>query len=92
MRKKERKIVKNASASASQTAEDNDHEMHECLEKLKVWRVENLMSPTGMERFAQDVRTERTNNGAEKTGKGQNNKMGTPPISGGVDTHTYYVR
>jgi hypothetical protein len=36
----------------SQTGEDNDREMHECLERLKVWRVENLMSPTGMHRFA----------------------------------------
>jgi len=35
-----------------QTQKDNDREMDECLERLKVWRVENLMSPTGMDRFA----------------------------------------
>jgi hypothetical protein len=46
------KTVKRALSGASHTGEDNDREMHECLERLKVWRVENLMSPTGMDRFA----------------------------------------
>ncbi len=31
--------------------EDNDHEMHECLARLKVWQIENLMAPKGMDRF-----------------------------------------
>jgi hypothetical protein len=46
------KAVKRAPSGASQTGEDNDREMLECLARLKVWRVENLMSPTGMDRFA----------------------------------------
>ncbi len=46
------KPVKSARSGASQTGEDNDREMHECLARLKVWRVENLMSSTGMDRFA----------------------------------------
>jgi hypothetical protein len=48
-----RKTVKSAPSGASQTGEDNDREMYECLARLKVWRVENLMSPTGMDRFAE---------------------------------------
>ena len=54
-----RKTVKSAPSGASQTGEDNDREMYECLARLKVWRVENLMSPTGMDRFAQDDLTRR---------------------------------
>jgi len=46
------KTVKSALSGASQTREDNDREMYECLARLKVWRVENLISPTGMDRFA----------------------------------------
>ncbi|MFI5295630.1 MAG: hypothetical protein ACHQ0Y_11470 [Thermodesulfovibrionales bacterium] len=82
MKTKEREIVKNASASASQTAEDNDQEMHECLAKLKVWRVENLMSPGGMDRFAQDIRSKGTENGAEKTKEVQKNSCKTPARAG----------
>jgi hypothetical protein len=46
--------VRSAQSGTSQSREDNDREMHECLARLKVWRVENLMSPVGMDRFAGD--------------------------------------
>jgi hypothetical protein len=46
------KTIKSALSGTRQTGEDNDREMYECLARLKVWRVENLMSPTGMDRFA----------------------------------------
>jgi len=52
-----RRTVKNTPSGARQAEKDNDQEMHECLARLKVWRIENLMSPTGMDRFAQDIRT-----------------------------------
>jgi hypothetical protein len=52
-----KKNGKEHAISARQAEEDNDQEMHECLARLKVWRIENLMSPTGMDRFAQDIGT-----------------------------------
>jgi hypothetical protein len=52
-----RGTAKNTPSGARQVEEDNDQEMHACLERLKVWRIENLISPTGMDRFAQDIRT-----------------------------------
>jgi hypothetical protein len=84
MREKESKTGKNASARKSQNMKDNDQEMNECLAKLKVWRVENLMSPTGMDRFSQDI----SKNGPEKAAdkrESPENKKGNLPLSRSFD-------
>jgi hypothetical protein len=38
---------------------DEDRELSETLERLKVWRTENLMAPHGMDKFAEDIRKAR---------------------------------
>lgn len=91
MRKKERKTVKNASSGASQTGEGNDQEMHECLAKLKVWRAENLMSPTGMDRFAQDIGSKLPEKAAESI-EGSKNSRRNLPISRNSDKHVNPAR
>jgi hypothetical protein len=50
------KTVTSARSGASQTGEDSDREMNECLARLKVWQTENLMAPHGMDRFAEKKR------------------------------------
>ena len=47
-------VAKIALAKAHEIEEDTDREMHECLAKLKVWQLENLMAPHGMGRFVHD--------------------------------------
>jgi len=43
--------IEKAPLRSSESAADEDKEMIECLARLKVWRIENLMSPAGMDRF-----------------------------------------
>ena len=47
-------VSKMDSPKAHEIEEDIDREMYECLAKLKVWQIENLMAPHGMDRFVND--------------------------------------
>ena len=49
-----RKTVESTPARARQPEKDNDQEMNACLARLKVWRLENLMSPHGMDKFTEE--------------------------------------
>jgi len=91
MRENERKTVKNASPGASRTEQNNDQEMHECLAKLKVWRIENLMSPTGMDRFTQGASSKGTDVAAQRKEAHMNRKR-NHLISKRFDKHVIPVR
>jgi len=46
-----------AASRSSQHINNEEQEMLDCLARLKVWRIENLMSPNGMDRFRWDGQT-----------------------------------
>jgi hypothetical protein len=44
------------SSIKSRSGGDDGREMRECLERLRVWQTEILMTPHGMDTFAEDAR------------------------------------
>ena len=60
MKGKQKKRVKSSFSKAGQSEKEIHREMRKFLERLEMWRLENLMAPNRMDRFVQEEKQNTT--------------------------------